>query len=108
MSLLLVLSVSFCIVLITIIACSFDVQSIEKLNGNNFHTWKMKIQFFLHEKDLWEIISKELLPSKIEFEEMFLKENIHEFIFFHEERQVVSLNIILNVVDILWHHVTYD
>jgi hypothetical protein len=42
----------------------------------------MKMEFFLHEKDLWEIISKELLSSKIEFEDMFLKENIHEFIFF--------------------------
>lgn len=82
MSLLLVWSVSFNIVLVTIIACSFDVQSIEKLNGN---TWKMKMEFFLHEKDLWEIILEELLPSKIEFEEMFLKENIHEFIFFMEK-----------------------
>lgn len=85
MSLLLVWSVSFNIVLVAIIACSFDVQSIEKLNGNNFRTWKMKMEFFLHEKDLWEIISEELSPSKIEFEEMFFKENIHEFIFFMEK-----------------------
>jgi hypothetical protein len=67
MSLLLVLSVSFSIVQVTIIACSFDFQSIEKLNGNNFHTWKMTMEK-LHEKDLWENISKELLSSKIEFE----------------------------------------
>jgi hypothetical protein len=37
---------------------TFDAQSIEKLNGNNFHTWKMKMEFFLHEKNLCEIISK--------------------------------------------------
>lgn len=43
------------------------------------------MEFFLHEKDLWEIISEELSPSKIEFEEMFFKENIHEFIFFMEK-----------------------
>jgi hypothetical protein len=86
MSLLLVLSVSFSIVQVTIIACSFDFQSIEKLNGNNFHTWKMTMEK-LHEKDLWENISKELLSSKIEFEEMFLK-NIHKFIFFMKKNKL--------------------
>jgi hypothetical protein len=48
-----VLSVLFLgIILLTIMTFTFDVQSIEKLNGNNFHTWKMKMEFFLHEKDL--------------------------------------------------------
>jgi hypothetical protein len=47
---------------------TFNVQNIEKLNGNNLHTWKMKMEFFLHEKDLWEIIgTKKNLPPKVEF-----------------------------------------
>jgi hypothetical protein len=28
----------------------------------------MKMKFLLHEKDLWEIASRELLPPKVEFE----------------------------------------
>jgi len=51
---------------------TFDVQSIEKLNGNNFHTWKMKMEFFLHEKDLWKITFRELLLLKIDLEILFL------------------------------------
>jgi hypothetical protein len=48
-----VLSVLFLgIVLLIVMAFPFDVQSVEKLNANNFHTWKMKMDFFLHEKDL--------------------------------------------------------
>ncbi len=40
------------ITLFIIMASTFDVQSIEKLNGNNFYTWKMNLmEFFLHEKE---------------------------------------------------------
>ncbi len=45
------------IVQFTIMASTFDARSIEKVNGNNFHTWKMKMEFFLHEFFLCEIIS---------------------------------------------------
>ncbi len=33
-------------------ASTFDAWSIEKLNGNNFDAWKMKVEFLLYEKDL--------------------------------------------------------
>ncbi len=61
------------IVLITIMAFTFNVLIIEKLNGNTFHSWKMRMKFFLHENDLWEITSRELLPSKIELGKIVLK-----------------------------------
>jgi hypothetical protein len=54
----------------------FYVQSIEKLNGNNFHTWKMKMEFLLHQKKLWEIASKQLLPPKVELKKIVPKGSI--------------------------------
>jgi hypothetical protein len=33
------------IVLLTTMASTFDVRSIEKLNENSFHMWKMNIEF---------------------------------------------------------------
>jgi hypothetical protein len=54
-------------------ASTFNVLIIENLNGNSFHSWKMKIKFFLHENDLWEITSRELLPSKIELGKFVIK-----------------------------------
>jgi hypothetical protein len=54
-------------------AFTFNVLIIEKLNGNTFHSWKMRMKFFLHENDLWEITSRELLPSKIELGKIVLK-----------------------------------
>jgi hypothetical protein len=48
-------------------ASIFEARSIEKLNDNNFHTWKMKMEFLLHEKDLWDITLGELLPPKVDF-----------------------------------------
>jgi hypothetical protein len=53
-------------------ASTFDAQSIEKLYGNNFHTWKMKMEVLMHEKDLQEITSRELLPPDIEFGEIVI------------------------------------
>jgi len=62
----------FGIVLFTIMASTFDAQSIEKLYGNNFHMWKMKMEVLMHEKDLQEITSRELLPPDIEFGEIVI------------------------------------
>jgi hypothetical protein len=45
----------FGIILLTIMASTSNAQNIEKSNSNNFHTWKMKMKFLLHEKDLCEI-----------------------------------------------------
>jgi len=63
----------FAIVLFIIIASIFYAQSIEKLNGNKFHTWKMKMEFFLHEMDLWEIASRKLLSLEVEFGKIVLE-----------------------------------
>jgi hypothetical protein len=46
-------------------------QNIEKLNGNHFHTWKMKIKFVLHHKHLWEI---NCCHHRLSLEKLFLKE----------------------------------
>jgi hypothetical protein len=54
------------------------LEILKKLKGNNFYTWLMKMEFLLHEKDLWEITSRELLLLKIEFGEIVLEEDILE------------------------------
>ena len=33
------------------------LSSIEKLNVNNFHNWKFRVQMHLEERDLWDIVS---------------------------------------------------
>ncbi len=44
--------VFFGIVLLTLMVSTSNVQSIENLNGNNYHTWKMKMEYLLHGKYL--------------------------------------------------------
>jgi len=59
-------------------ASTFNAQNIEKLNNNSFHTWKMKMEFLLHEKDLCKITSGELLPPKVEFGDSVFKGSVIE------------------------------
>jgi hypothetical protein len=54
------------------------LKILKKLKGNNLYTWMMKMEFLLHEKDLWEITSRELLLLKIEFGEIVLEGDILE------------------------------
>jgi hypothetical protein len=54
------------------------LEILKMLKGNNFYTWMMKMEFLLHEKDLWEITSRELLLLKIEFGEIVLEKDIFE------------------------------
>jgi len=68
----------FSIVLLTIIACISNAQNIEKLDDNYFHTWKMKMEFLLHEKDLWKTILAKLLPPIVEFGKLVFEGNIFE------------------------------
>jgi hypothetical protein len=56
------------------VASIYDVRNIKKSNGNNFHTWKIKMELLLHEKDLWEITSRELLLREVEFGKIIPKE----------------------------------
>ncbi len=89
-------------------ASIYDVQNIKKLNGNNFHTWKIKMEFLLHEKDLWEITSRELLPLEVEFGKIVLKGGIFKHCLFMKMDKFVHETIILNVVDSLLHHVACE
>jgi hypothetical protein len=54
------------------------LEILKMLKGNNFYTWMMKMEFLLHEKDLWEITSRELLLLKVEFGEIVLEKDILE------------------------------
>jgi hypothetical protein len=60
-------------------ASIFGAQSIEKLNGNNFHMWKMKMKFLLCEKYLWEITLGELLPLEVEFGKIIFEGSNFEY-----------------------------
>ena len=33
-----------------------SVSSLEKLNNNNYSTWSTRMQFYLLDQDLWEIV----------------------------------------------------
>jgi hypothetical protein len=59
-------------------ATCFDVQCVEKLNDNNIHAWKMKMEIFMCEKNLWEITLIKLLPPKIKYRKIDPKGNLHE------------------------------
>jgi hypothetical protein len=76
----------FSIVLLAIIASTSNAQCIEKLDDNNFHTWKMKTKFPLHEKDLWEITLEKLLSPKVEFEKIFFQGNTLEHHLFTKKK----------------------
>jgi hypothetical protein len=95
----------FDIVLLTIMASTFDVWCIEKLNENSFHMWKMNMEFFLHEKDLWEIIWEKLLSWEIEFGEIVLEGRIYEHHMFMKKNKLACWTIFLHIVDFLLHHV---
>jgi hypothetical protein len=82
------------IVLLTIIASTSKAQSIEKLDDNNFHTWKMKMEFCLHEKDLWEITLAKLLPPKVEFGKIVLDGNTLEHHLFTKKDKLICGTIL--------------
>ncbi len=94
------------IVLFTIMAFIFDVWCIEKLHGNNFHTGKMRMELFLHEKDLWKITLKELLLLKIEFWKIVLKKGIFEHCLFMKKDKLAHETIFLNV-NFMLHHLAH-
>jgi hypothetical protein len=87
-------------------ASIYDVQNIKKSNGNNFHTLKIKMEFLLHQKDLWEIASRELLPLEVEFGKVVPKGSILKHYLFMKKDEFIHETIILNVDSSLLHHVT--
>jgi hypothetical protein len=66
----------------------------------------MKMEFLLHEKDLWDITLGKLLPPKVEFGEIVLEGSIFEDHLFFKKEKLAHGTILLNVVDSLLHHVT--
>ncbi len=59
----------------------------------------MKMIFFLDENDLWEISSRELLPSKIELGKIVFKWNSHEHVMFMKKDKLAHKTIFLNIVN---------
>jgi hypothetical protein len=85
-------------------ASTFDASSIEKLNGNTFHAWKMKMESLLHEKDLWEITLGNYYTPKLNLERLFLKEVLEHCLFMKKEK-LVHGTVFLNVINFLLHYV---
>jgi hypothetical protein len=63
------------------------------------------MELLLHEKDLWEITSRELLLRKVEFGKIIPKGGILKHCLFMKKDKWVHETIILNVVGSLLHHV---
>ncbi len=63
------------------------------------------MKFLLHEKDLWDTILGELLPSKVEFGEIIPERSNFEHHLFFKKDKLAHGTILLNVVDYLLHHV---
>ncbi len=63
------------------------------------------MEFLLHEKDLWKITSRELLPPKVEFGEIVPKGSTLEHHLFMKNDKLAYGTIFLNVVDFMFHHV---
>jgi hypothetical protein len=63
------------------------------------------MEFLLHEKGLWEITSRKLLPLEVEFGKIVLKGSILKHCLFMKKDKFVHETIILNVVGSLLHHV---
>lgn len=52
-----------------------DTMSFEKLNGENFPIWKLKMQAILVEKDLWPIVIGEIEPSEGDAAKIWIKQD---------------------------------
>ncbi len=63
------------------------------------------MEFLLHEKDLWEITSKELFPPEVEFGEIVPKGGALEYHLFMKKGKLACGTIFLNIVDSLLYHV---
>ncbi len=64
------------------------------------------MEFLMHEKDLWQITSRKLLPPKVEFGGIIPEGGTFEHFLFTKQDKLVCGTILLNVVDFLLYHVT--
>ncbi len=68
---------------------------------------KLKMEVFLHMKDLWEITLGELLPPRIKFGKSVPKGGIHDHQMCMKKNKLVCGTIFLNVVDYMLDHVAH-
>jgi hypothetical protein len=66
---------------------------------------KMKMEFFLHVKDLWEITLGEFLPLRIKFGENVPKKGFQDHQMCMKKEKLACEIIFLNVVDSMLDHV---
>jgi hypothetical protein len=64
------------------------------------------MEFLLHEKDLWDITPRKLLPLEVEFRDIVLEGSILKHCLFMKKNKLAHGTILLNVIDSLLHHVT--
>ena len=43
---------------------SYKKMEVDKFNGSNFELWKLKMEDFLEDHDLWEATSLDVRPTK--------------------------------------------
>ena len=67
----------------------------EKFNGSNFELWKLKMEDFLEDRDLWEVTSLDVRPAKISQEDWDLKDLKAKGLI----RFYLANSILLNVLD---------
>jgi hypothetical protein len=80
-------------------------EALRNLMAIIFTLGKMKMEFFLHVKDLWEITLGELLPPRIKFGEIVPKGGIHDHQMCMKKDKLACGTIFLNVVDSMLDHV---
>jgi hypothetical protein len=82
-------------------------EALKNLMAIIFTFGKMKMGFFLHLKDLWEITLGELLSPRIEFGEIVPKGGIHDHQMCMKKDMLACGTIFLNVVDSMLDHVAH-
>ena len=70
-------------------------MEVDKFNGNNFKLWKLNMEDFLEDRDLWEVTSIDVRPTKIPQENWDLKDQKAKGII----RLYLADSILLNVFD---------
>ena len=53
---------------------SYEKMEVEKFNGSNFELWKLKMEDFLEDHDLWEVTSLDVRPATISQADWDLKD----------------------------------
>ncbi len=65
------------------------------------------MNFFVHEKDLWEITLRKLLAPQTKFGKVILERGTHKHHFLMKKNKLTCDTISINVFYFLLHHVAY-